>query len=72
MAEAVRGRRVESVGTVAEVGRVTQQEKPAGIGKDAVARIWRDHGLKPWKVETFKISNDPASRRSASMSSPCT
>ncbi len=30
-----------------------------GIGKDTVARIWRDHGLKPWKVETFKISKDP-------------
>jgi hypothetical protein len=33
-----------------------------GIGKDSVARIWRDHGLKPWKVETFKISDDPAGR----------
>ena len=30
-----------------------------GIGKDTVARIWRDHGLQPWKVDTFKISNDP-------------
>jgi transposase len=30
-----------------------------GIGKDSVARIWRDHGLKPWKVDTFKVSNDP-------------
>ena len=30
-----------------------------GIGKDSVARIWRDHKLKPWRVETFKISNDP-------------
>lgn len=30
-----------------------------GIGKDAVAQIWRDHDLKPWKVETFKISTDP-------------
>ena len=30
-----------------------------GIGKDTVARIWADHGLKPWKVDTFKISNDP-------------
>ena len=30
-----------------------------GIGKDTVARIWRDHNLKPWKVETFKVSNDP-------------
>ncbi len=61
-------------GTVAEVLRVTQHEQPAGgathwttrsmaarigIGKDAVARIWSDHGLKPWRVETFKISNDP-------------
>src|SRR3954452_8948051 len=29
-----------------------------GVGKDTVARIWRDHGLKPWKIDTFKISND--------------
>jgi transposase len=29
-----------------------------GIGKDSVARIWADHGLKPWKVDTFNISND--------------
>lgn len=33
--------------------------KRHGIGKDTVARIWRDHGLKPWKVDTFKISDDP-------------
>ncbi len=61
-------------GTVEEVVRLTHQERPAdgsthwstrsmatrvGIGKDAVARIWADHGLKPWKVDTFKISNDP-------------
>ena len=31
-----------------------------GIGKDTVARIWRDHELKPWKVDTFKLSNDPS------------
>jgi hypothetical protein len=24
-----------------------------------VRRIWRRHGLKPHRVETFKISNDP-------------
>ena len=61
-------------GTVAEVVRVTQSELPNdgsthwttrrladrfGIGKDSVARIWRDHELKPWKVDRFKISNDP-------------
>jgi transposase len=33
--------------------------KRFGIGKDAVAGIWRDHELQPWKVSTFKLSNDP-------------
>lgn len=61
-------------GTVEEVLRITHKERPAdgsthwstrtlaarvGIGKDAVAKIWADHNLKPWKVETFKVSNDP-------------
>jgi transposase len=61
-------------GTVEEVLRLTHQERPAdrsthwttrtlaaqvGIGKDSVAKIWADHGLKPWRVETFKVSNDP-------------
>jgi len=62
-------------GTVAAVVADTLRNKPDdgsthwttrlmgerhGIGKDSVARIWRDHGLQPWKVDTFKISNDPA------------
>jgi len=61
-------------GTVAAVVADTQRNKPDdgsthwttrlmaarhGVGKDTVARIWRRHGLKPWKVDTFKISNDP-------------
>ena len=61
-------------GTVAEVVRATLEDSPDdtsthwttrtmaerfGIGKDTVARIWRNHHLKPWKVETFKVSNDP-------------
>jgi transposase len=61
-------------GTVAAVVHDTLHSKPEdgsthwttrlmavrhGIGKDTVARIWRDHELKPWKVDTFKISNDP-------------
>lgn len=61
-------------GTVAAVVADTMQAKPDdgsthwttrlmaerhGISKDSVARIWRDHGLKPWKVDTFKVSNDP-------------
>jgi transposase len=61
-------------GTVAEVVRITLEELPddgsthwttrtlgdhLGIGKDTVARIWKSHNLKPWKVEGFKVSTDP-------------
>ena len=31
----------------------------AGISDSSVGRIWRAHGLKPHRVESFKISNDP-------------
>jgi transposase len=30
-----------------------------GVGKDTVARIWRARELRPWRTETFKLSNDP-------------
>lgn len=30
-----------------------------GVGKDTVARIWRSRRLRPWKVDTFKLSTDP-------------
>jgi transposase len=61
-------------GTVADVVATTMNELPAdgstqwstrtmaqrmGISKDTVARIWKDHGLKPWKTDTFKVSTDP-------------
>jgi transposase len=61
-------------GKVAEVVRVTLNETPddtsthwttrslakkLGVGKDTVARVWRDHQLKPWKVDGSKLSNDP-------------
>ncbi len=29
-----------------------------GVGKDTVARVWRARKLRPWRVETFKLSND--------------
>jgi len=31
----------------------------AGVGKDTVARIWRARQIRPHRVETFKLSNDP-------------
>jgi len=61
-------------GTVAEVVSLTMNELPedgstqwstrtmalrVGVSKDTVARIWKDHGLKPWKTDTFKVSTDP-------------
>jgi transposase len=30
-----------------------------GISKASVSRIWRASGLKPHRVESFKVSNDP-------------
>jgi transposase len=30
-----------------------------GISEASVRRIWRAHGLKPHRVHTFKLSNDP-------------
>ena len=33
--------------------------KEIGISESSVLRIWRRHGLKPHRVHTFKVSNDP-------------
>jgi transposase len=30
-----------------------------GVSKDMVARIWKARDLRPWRVEVFKLSNDP-------------
>ena len=65
-------------GTVAEVVHDTLHERPDdgsthwttrlmakrfGIGKDTVARIWRDHELKPWKVDDLQGLERPATSR---------
>lgn len=31
----------------------------AGVSHATVQRIWKEHGLQPHRVETFKVSNDP-------------
>ena len=33
--------------------------RTVGISDSSVGRIWRAHGLKPHRIESFKISNDP-------------
>jgi transposase len=37
----------------------TLMAKAAGISPSSVGRIWRSHGLKPHRVSSYKISNDP-------------
>lgn len=60
--------------TVERIVQMTTQEKPpsathwstrtlapvVGVSPSTVRRVWRAHGLKPHRVKTFKISNDPA------------
>ena len=31
----------------------------AGVSKSTVQRVWKELGLKPHRVDTFKVSNDP-------------
>jgi transposase len=68
-----RPRSARDAANVEEVVRVTLKETPPGathwstrtlaehLGTNAtaVARIWRDHGLKPHRIKSFKLSNDP-------------
>ncbi len=37
----------------------SRMARAAGISDSSVGRIWRAHGLKPHRIESFKISNDP-------------
>ena len=30
-----------------------------GVSRETVRQVWIAHGLKPWRVEVFKLSNDP-------------
>ena len=62
-----------SAARVEDIVRKTTQETPpqathwstrsmaraAGVSEATVRRIWRAHGLKPHRVRSFKLSNDP-------------
>jgi len=68
-----RPRTARKTANVEQVVRITLEETPQGAthwstrtlaahlgtSASAVARIWRAHGLKPHRVESFKLSNDP-------------
>jgi transposase len=73
--DAPRGGRFPTVRSVkeAEIVRKTTQETPpqatqwstrtmaaaVGVSEKTVRRVWRDNGLKPHRVKSFKVSNDP-------------
>ena len=73
--DAPRPGRTPSIGetTIAQVIEKTTQSVPAnathwsrstmaremGISDSTVGRIWRSHGLKPHRIDSFKVSNDP-------------
>lgn len=56
-----------------EIVRLTTQTKPAdsthwssrqlaaatGVSASTIRRVWHAHGLKPYRIETFKVSRDP-------------
>lgn len=60
--------------TVERIVQMTTQDKPrsathwstrtlataVGVSSSTVRRVWKAHGLKPHRLKTFKISNDPA------------
>ena len=68
-----RPRTARESANVQEAVRVTLEQTPQGAthwsthtlaahlgtSASAVARIWREHGLKPHRIESFKLSNDP-------------
>jgi len=33
--------------------------KRVGVHPTTVSRLWAEHGIQPWRCETFKFSNDP-------------
>jgi transposase len=37
----------------------TSMAERSGLSKSTIGRIWRDFGLKPHQVDTFKLSTDP-------------
>ena len=38
---------------------VRTMAQAVGVSRSTVQRVWRDNGLKPHRVKTFKVSNDP-------------
>lgn len=45
--------------TTLEMSRYVKKTEDVSVSIAWVAKLWRDHDLKPWQQGTFKISKDP-------------
>jgi transposase len=45
--------------TSAKMAAFIKKAEGVSVSQPWVSRLWRDHGLQPWRQGTFKISNDP-------------
>jgi transposase len=43
-----------------ELSAFLQRTEGVSVSHNFIAGLWRRHGLKPWRVGTFKLSRDPA------------
>ena len=42
-----------------ELAKYLKQHEGIEVSHDFIAQLWREHGLKPHRVDTFKLSTDP-------------
>jgi transposase len=43
-----------------ELASFLKRADGVAVSHNYIAALWREHGLKPWRVGTFKLSRDPA------------
>ena len=53
-----RGGRARHAACQPDDGSTRSMAARHGVGKDSVARIWRDHNLRPWRTDRF-VSGGP-------------
>jgi transposase len=45
--------------TSAKMAAYIKKTEGVSVSQPWVSRLWREHGLQPWRQDTFKISKDP-------------
>jgi transposase len=43
-----------------ELATYLKRTENVSVSHNYIAALWREHGLKPWRAGTFKLSRDPA------------